>query len=185
MDHSRDEISGPSVWCREHPPAPRASAGLSAAASDAARLQARRCGHGSAVRVSWVHINRISARINAGKLAGHSLTTARLFSRTARILFQRFDIEPTHGDRGTLRRPSIDCAADQHQLFRHRRPRFTLIQFRHASMQESWPGIPACWHGVRDTGMVVSLATCPVSRRHFGATDGAAPPVASGATIAS
>jgi hypothetical protein len=80
------------------------------------RLQVRRCGHGSAVRVSWVHINPISARINAGKLAGHSLTTARLFSRTARILFQRFDIEPTHGDRGTLRRPSIDCAADQHQL---------------------------------------------------------------------
>ena len=71
------------------------------------RLPARRCGHGSAVRVSWVHINPISARINAGKLAGHSLTTARLFSRTARILFQRFDIEPTHGDRGTLRRPYL------------------------------------------------------------------------------
>ena len=34
------------------------------------RLQAHRCGHGSAVRVSWVHINPISARINAGKLAG-------------------------------------------------------------------------------------------------------------------
>jgi hypothetical protein len=45
--------------------------------------------------------------------------------------------------------------------------------------------VDACWHGARDTGMVVSLATCPVSRRHFGATDGVAPPVASGATIAS
>ena len=40
------------------------------------QLQAYRCGHGGAVRVSWVHINPISARINAGKLAGHSPATA-------------------------------------------------------------------------------------------------------------
>ena len=50
------------------------------------RLQARRCGHGSAVRVSWVHINPISARINAGKLAGHA-PSLRFFAQRCRYNF--------------------------------------------------------------------------------------------------
>jgi hypothetical protein len=65
-------------------------------------------------------------------------------------------------------------------IFAHRPPQ---------RADEAKPGngdlVDACRHGVRDAGMVVSLATCPVSRSHFGATDGVAPLVASGATIAS